>query len=210
MTAPIQFDLTAKKDATPIAFNLNKVHKFLVKLYWESQHDVDVHAILMKNLSHENDYQRMLTTYNPQLVLVDNPSVNHTPGGKKPFRNLSGSLTHMGDARTGIQVTETNPDEILMFDTSAVRDGENSVAFFVGIHPPSHHKFKEIKNLRIVVCEENGKELLQANVGSDFNNYDMAQVGGFVKNTAGEWLFDPSSMGLDGDFNAVVAATYTA
>ena len=42
----ISFKLS-KEGSEPIAFNLNKVQEYFVKLYWESPHDLDVSALIL-------------------------------------------------------------------------------------------------------------------------------------------------------------------
>lgn len=207
--APIQFDLTAKQDQKPISFVLNKITKYFVELYWDSAHDLDVHAIMMENGSHKNNTQNIVSTYNPTLVLVENKNVNHVPGGVKPFCNTSESITHLGDVQTGLQVNEQQPDETIILELGNIPTGRDQIMFFIGIHPPSSAKFDQVKNAKMIVRAEDGTKCLQANVTADFNAYDIAQVGSFKKEpVTGEWQFDPSAMGLNGDFNSIVAATY--
>lgn len=210
MTQAIQFDLTTKQNQKPISFVLNKVNKYFVELFWESAHDLDVHAVMMSKGSHNNDTQNIVSTYNPTLVLLENKTINHVPGGKKPFCNTSESVIHMGDAQSGIQVNEQQPDETVAINIANIPNIRDQIMFFISIHPPSSAKFDQVKNAKMIVRAEDGTKCFQANITSDFNAYDIAQLGSFKKNsTTGEWQFDPSSMGLNGDFNSIVAATFT-
>jgi hypothetical protein len=112
MVAPIQFNLTKDASAAPIAFALSKNQAFSIELFWNSQHDLDANAIALVS-GRLTAMEDVLSTYNPTLVLADNPSKNHIAGGKEPFMTPNGGLVHMGDKRTGLSVNAREPDEVL-------------------------------------------------------------------------------------------------
>lgn len=199
----IQLDLS--KDATaPISFSLSKVQRYTVELYWESQHDLDAHAIALKNgkLTSADD---ILSTYNSSLVQVDNPTVNHKVGGKESFRNKSSSLIHNGDKRTGISVSAQTPDEVLIVDLTKINNDLNEVSFFITNHPPRSAKFREVNDAKIVIKDDSGEALLTANLTHDFDDFDMVQMGSLVLNPSTQgWEFKPHAAGINGTFNNIL------
>lgn len=201
----IQFDLTKDKSAAPIAFALSKVQAFIVELYWESKHDLDAHAIALANHRYTSA-DDILSTYNPNMVLLDDRSKNHTVGGNSAFTNQANSLVHMGDKRTGLGVNARDPDEVLRVNLSNL-GGRDEVGFFVTMHPPCTAKFSDVDSAKLVIKDDTGAELLVANLTHDFDAYDMVQMGSIVKNAAtGAWDFNPVANGVNGTFNDILAA----
>lgn len=202
----IQLDLS-KEVKAPISFSLSKVRRYIVELYWESAHDLDAHAIALKDgkLTCEDD---ILSTYNNQLVLTEDVSVNHNPRSeiKKPFQNLSGSLMHSGDARTGLSINAREPDEIVIIDTTKIDPSKNEISFFVTSHPPCKAKFNEVKDVKLLIKNDEGEILLTANLKQDFDQYDMVQMGSLMLNpVTNDWEFSTIAVGLNGQFNNILS-----
>lgn len=202
----IQFNLTKDSSAAPIAFALSKVQEFTIELYWDSRHDLDAHAIAL-TAGRVTAMADVLSTYNPSLVLVDNPSQNHVAGGNAPFMTVNGGLVHMGDKRTGLSVNTREPDEVLKAAHAKFAAHWDEVAIIVAMHPPHAGKFKDVDGARLVIKDDTGKELLEANLTHDFDEYDIVQMGSLLKNAQnGAWEFKPVAVGINGDFNAVLGA----
>lgn len=202
----IQFNLTKDASAAPIAFALSKNQAFNIELFWDSQHDLDAHAIALVG-GRCTAMADVLSTYNGGLVLVDNPSQNHVAGGKGPFMTPNGALKHMGDKRTGLSVNTRDPDEVIETDNTKFPAHWDEIAIVVAMHPPHSGKFKDVDNAKLVIKDEQGKELLVANLTHDFDQFDIVQMGSLVKNGAtGAWDFKPVAVGINGDFNTVMAA----
>ena len=200
----ISFELT-KEGSEPISFNLNKVQEYIVKLYWDSPHDLDVHAfVLSDNLIQEFD--DVVSTYNPTLVLQSDTSRTRISGDKRPFQNRTGSVLHMGDVKSGLNANSEKADEELRVVLNKIKSTQNGIPFFVSVHPLATAKFREISSLRLVIEQCDGVKLLEAHLGRDFDDYDMVQVGMLVKSKTGDWLFDPKAVGLNGNFNDLVGA----
>lgn len=206
MSAPIQFNLTKDASAAPIAFALSKVQAFTIELFWNSRHDLDAHAIALTS-GRLTAMEDVLSTYNPTLVLADNPSKNHIAGGKEPFMTPNGGLVHMGDKRTGLGVNSQEPDEVLKTANAKFGAHWDEIAIIVAMHPPHSGKFKDVDGARLVIKDDTGVELLEANLTHDFDEYDIVQMGSLLKNAGnGAWEFKPVASGINGDFNAVLSA----
>lgn len=200
----IQLDLT-KEVVAPIAFSLTKIQKYIIELYWDSQHDLDVHAIAIRKGKLIN-VQGILSTYNGNLVTSANTAVKHVVGGKEKFQNLNASLIHHGDARSGVSLNQQEPDEILTVDLPKLVDGEDEIAFFITNHPPRAAKFGEVSNARLVIKDDTGASLLTASLTNDFDQYDMVQMGSLVMNDVTQaWEFNPHAVGINGTFNDILA-----
>lgn len=199
----IQLDL-CKDASAPISFSLSKVQKYIMELYWESPHDLDVHAIGLNSGKIVNP-QDILSTYNSSLVEVNNPTSKHVVGAKEAFRNENASLIHNGDSRTGIQLNASAPDEVLVVDLNKLNSNLNEVSFFITNHPPRSAKFNEVNNAKLVIKDDSGKALLTANLTNDFDAFDMVQMGSLLLNPLTQaWEFNPVAVGVNGDFNSIL------
>lgn len=202
-----------KEESKPVVLTLNKCSKFTAKLFWQSKHDIDVHAVSLNNAaSIDDDAGRILSTYNPACVLQSDGKTNITAGTKKPFQNHKGYLKHEGDRRDGLKGDDNQPDEVIVFDIESIPQGEEvgSVIFAVSIHPPSTATFSEIRDCRIVIEDDNGKQLIDGMLTSDFDQYGVVVVGR-IENNNGVWEFNPRAIGYDknsdgspADFNTVL------
>lgn len=200
----LQFDLTKDQSAKPLQFAMSKNNKFHVELYWDSKHDLDAHAVGLRQ-GHCQDGEMCLSTYNPTLVQVDDPSKNNFAGSKAAFRNQVGSMVHQGDKRSGLTVNGQVPDEVLTIEMSKLPSDVDEVGFFVTAHPPLCIKFKDVNDAKIVIKDDAGEVLLTANLTHDFDQYDMVQMGSIVKNAAtGAWDFKPVAVGINGTFQDIL------
>lgn len=202
-----------KENVKPVILTLNKSSKFVAELFWDSKHDVDVHALALDaNKSIDDDASRILSSYNPACVLQSDGKTNIIAGTKKPFQNPLGYLKHEGDKRTGTTGGENDPEEIIVIDIEKVPEGIESVIFAVSIHPPATSTFAQVKNARLVIKDDNDAILIDAALTSDFDQYSVITLGGIVKED-GTWKFSPRSIGYDkgsdggaADFNTIIEA----
>lgn len=199
----MQFNLTKDSSQAPISFNLSKVQKYIVELYWESKHDLDVSAFLLNSSDKIESYQDVISTYNSNLFLLDDMSKNHMSGGKEPFTNESRSVIHMGDKRTGISVNEREPDEVMEIVLNLIPSGKDRVPFCISSHPPHIVKFKDVSGCKLVIKDDTGKVMLVSNLTNDFDEFDMVQLGSIV-NIGGDWQYDPKGVGINGNFNTLI------
>lgn len=207
----IQLALT-KESGRSVIMPLNKCTKFVAKLFWDSKHDVDVHALALdRSGSLDDDAGRILSSYNTACVLQSDGQTPISQGTKKPFQNALGYLKHEGDRRDGMKAGEAEPDEVIVIDLEKVPADIASVAFVVSIHPPSTSTFAEVKNCRIVIEDDNGTALIDGSLTSDFDGYSVVTIGS-VANEGGTWKFNPKALGYDknpdgspADLNTVIS-----
>lgn len=193
-----------KEDAQPIKFNINKRQKFIVELYWETSHDLDVHMFLLQQ-GKMQEQQDLISYCNEALVLVEDNSKLHTAGCKKPFQNISGSVKHLGDARTGISLDLRQPDEVVEINIATLPTTRDELPIFVCGYPQNAVKFKEVNNCFLKVKDDTGVELFQANLTSDFDQFTGVQMGSFVKGSSG-WEFKPVAVGFTNGLEQIIGA----
>ena len=123
------------------------------------------------------------------------------------FGNLthpSGSLTHMGDNRTG---EGEGDDEQIKVDLSKVPENLTRIAFTVTIYEPEQRRqnFGQVNNAFIRIYNEvTGEELLRYDLGEDFSIETAAVFGELYKNN-GEWKFNAIGSGYQGGLAALCA-----
>lgn len=192
-----------------IELGLSKNNKYKIQLFWDSKHDLDAHALALtvngKHRSLQGDASRILSTYNPACVLVSNPAQNISGGETQPFMVEKGYLTHTGDVRSASAMNVTEPEEELIVDLAKVPNDVNEIAFVVSIHPPLVNTFSEVKNARLVITEEDGKELINAKLTEEFGDSNLVHLASIV-NENNIWKFSASPSGIVGDFNKLLSA----
>lgn len=204
----IELDLV-KGGNKVIELGLSKNNKYKIQLFWDSKHDLDAHALGLtvngKHRSLQGDAGRILSTYNTACVLVNNPSQNIKSGEEQPFMVEKGYLQHTGDVRSATAMNVTEPEEELVVDLPKVPNDVNEIAFIVSIHPPLTNTFSEVKNARLVIAEENGKELINAKLTEEFGESNLVHLASIVKE-GNNWNFLASPSGIVGDFNTLLSA----
>lgn len=209
----IQLPLTKEETAPAIAFDLNKAQRYVVELYWQTKHDMDSHAVALvagKGANGKGAYQAhddILSTYNTSLVKVADPTKKHVSGSEGAFRAVNGGLIHHGDARTGLGSSEQAPDETIEVVLANLPSDRTEVAFFITSHPPKSATFGEVQGAKLVIRDDQGVALLEANLTSDFGEFMMIKMGSIVKNeSTGAWEFSPVAVGYNGTFNDILGA----
>ena len=203
----MQLPLVKAEAAKPFQLAMTKVDKIFVKLFWNSKHDLDAHALSLQDGKIEN-WDDVLSTYNKNLIKVDAPNGAHLAGTKGAFRTLSGSMVHLGDSRSGLVNAQREPDETIEIYLNKLGT-RNEVPFFITNHPPSTATFKEISDVVVLIEDSDGKELIQAFLSNDFQDYGAVQCGAITKNTeTGAWDFFPVARGIEGDNGVLSAGTF--
>lgn len=199
-----KLNLLKEGDQKPkLHLNLTKTSRFSVELFWESEHDLDGHALLATNTgagAKVSNWAQVLSTYNTQLPLADGSSATRQVGDKRPFTTPCKSLHHSGDARTGIGASV---DEIITIDGSSFPAGVNELPIFVTIHPSQTAKFSQVKQAGIRIKDDSGKVLGEYQLSDQFGEFDAVQMGSLILGTNG-WEYVAAGSGFNGDFNVIM------
>lgn len=123
------------------------------------------------------------------------------------FGNLthpSGSVSHLGDNRTG---AGEGDDEQIRIDLSLVPGNITKIAFTVTIYEAEQRRqnFGQVNNAFIrIYNEQTGEELLRYDLGEDFSIETAAVFGELYKN-GNEWKFNAIGSGYQGGLAALCA-----
>jgi len=116
--------------------------------------------------------------------------------------HASGSITHMGDNRTG---EGEGDDEQIKIDLSKVPANVQKIAFTATIYDADARRqnFGQVSNAYIRICDENnGKELMRYDLGEDFS-IETAVVFGELYKNGNEWKFNAIGSGFQGGLEAL-------
>lgn len=198
-----------KNGETPrkLSLNMKKNEVFRVKLLWEGQSDIDLHAILCVNAGNgakASALEDILSTYNVKRNVGGQETGILPKKTDGSFEIHGGALTHSPDATDGDQL---EIDEWIMFDPSKVRQvpgGVIEVPLIAMIHPQNSGKtFRDVINAVVVVEDVDGKEHLRASLSSQFGEFVGVQMGSIMMDSNGT-SFVAVGVGFNGDFNTVL------
>ncbi|HSI20307.1 MAG TPA: TerD family protein [Verrucomicrobiae bacterium] len=200
---PLELDLT-KKGETPkkLSLNLSKPARFTVELYWDSEHDLDGHALLCTNDgsgAKASTLDHVCSTYN--CVKTNDQGVLPVNADGKSFSTVEGALTHSGDARNG-QIADV--DEIITIDGAKVPAGINEIPIFVTIHPHKAATFAEVKTAGIRIKDDGGRILGDYELTANFAQFDAVQMGTLTLDPSTGWVYTPIGVGFNGDFKYIL------
>lgn len=183
-----------------LSLSLNKGSRFTIELYWDSAEDLDAHALLCHNDGNGakvSSLDEVLSTYNCKKT-NPNGTLRANPDGS--FSTPEGSLTHSGDARTGIG---PDIDEVIIIDGAKVPSRINEIPVFVTIHPSGVSNFGAVKSAGIRIKDDSGKELGSYYLSNEFGSFDAVQMGSLMLGSSG-WEYAAVGNGFNGDFNTIL------
>ncbi|MFM9923579.1 TerD family protein [Variovorax sp. H27-G14] len=192
-----------------LSLNLAKDEVFTVQLQWDGSVDLDLHALACFGTATEQpkvtDIEQVLSTYNVkrnidgQSVGVLNRAVDGT------FEILNKALVHSSDATNG---TLDGVDEWIRVDPAKLHrpvGGNVEIPLVAMVHPQNvGQTFAGVQNAEVVILNSTGKELLRANLSSQFGSFVGVQMGSVMIDQSGKAEFVQTAVGFNGDFNAVL------
>ena len=116
--------------------------------------------------------------------------------------HASGSVTHMGDNKTG---EGEGDDEVINIDLSAVPANIDKIDFTVTIFEADerNQNFGQVNNAYIrILNQENGEELIHFDLGEDFSIETAVVVAELYRHN-GEWKFNAIGSGFSGGLAAL-------
>lgn len=190
--------------APKLKLNLNKGAKFFVELRWNTEADLDAHALLAHNDGQGakvGSFDQVLSTYNTKKNNRVGKMVTNANG---TFSTPCGTLTHSGDVLKG--AGKDLPDETITIDGDKASPEVNEIPIFVTIHKATTTgmTFGKIGgNASIAIRSEGGTELGRYELSSEFAKFNAVQMGSLVYGDSG-WEFAAVAQGFNGDFNTVL------
>ena len=187
-----------------LSLSLKKGDTFVVELFWDSEQDLDAHALLCVNAgdgAKVQGYEDVLSTHNTKKMNVHGVLVNNPNGS---FSTPDGSLTHSGDSRTGV---DSDVDESITFDGAKVRPGINEIPIFVTIYkgPETHTTFANVSHAGIRIKDGDGAVKAEYALSGEFGSFNAVQMGSIMLGADG-WEFSPVGTGFNGDFNLILGS----
>lgn len=205
----LTLNLTKPGEQAPkLALNLKKNEIFTVRLGWDGEYDLDLHALYCVNRgagAKLNAVTDILSTYNVEREINKQMvgSLPKSPDGT--FQTPNGALVHSPDQTTG---TNLEIDEWMKIDPSKVSIAPGEVVevpLLTMIHPQSSgKKFRDIPNAWVSIEDADGREQMRIILSTQFGEFIGVQMGSLMFDQNGTH-FAAVGNGFNGDFNSVLS-----
>jgi tellurium resistance protein TerD len=208
MTA-LQLNLTKPGDATlKLSLNLDKGERFKVRLAWDGNTDLDLHALVAVNMgagAKVSAMEDLLSTYNVQRVIRGQSTGVLPLAPDKTFSVHGGALVHSPDATDGNQDGDDEWVTIQPDRLTPPVGGALEIPLVAMIHPQNAGcSFRDVKNARVIVENARGVELLNVSLSSQFGEFVGVQMGSIMVEPTGA-SFAAIGVGFNSNFNEVLA-----
>ncbi len=205
----IQLNLTKSGDSAPkLSLNLNKGERFKVRLAWDGDTDLDLHALVAVNTGSGAKVSAMediLSTYNVQRVIRGQATGTLPLAADKTFSVHGGAVVHSPDATDGHKDGDDEWVSIQPDRLTPPAGGAIEIPLVAMIHPQSTGRtFRNVQNARVVVENAAGQELLNVVLSNQFGEFVGVQMGSIMIDAAGS-SFVGVGVGFNSDFNQVLA-----
>jgi tellurium resistance protein TerD len=190
-----------------LALNLTKAERFKVRLAWEGQTDLDLHAIVCLNTgsgAKASSLDDILSTYNVRRRIGGNEVGALPKRGDGSFAVHGGALVHSPDATDGDAL---EVDEWIDIDPALLSPAAGAVLeipLVAMIHQKTvARRFRDVANAWVSIENANGGELMRITLSSQFGEFIGVQMGSLLMDEGGTH-FAPVGVGFNGDFNSVL------
>lgn len=205
----LQLNLTKPGDTAPkLTLNLNKGERFKVRLTWDGDTDLDLHALVAVNTgagAKVSAFDDILSPYNVQRVIRGQATGTLPLAADKTFSVHGGAVVHSPDATDGFKEGDDEWVSIQPDRLTPPAAGAIEIPLVAMIHPQSAGRtFRDVKNARVVIENAAGQELLNASLSSQFGEFMGVQMGSIMIDAAGA-SFVGIGVGFNTDFNQVLA-----
>lgn len=206
--ASLQLNLTKPGDTAPkLALNLDKGERFKVRLSWDGDTDLDLHALVAINNgagAKVTSFDDVLSTYNVKRT-IRGQTVGTLPlNPDKTFQVHGGALIHSPDATDGHQAGDDESVTIQPDRLHPPAGGAVEIPLVAMIHPQSAGRtFRNVQNGRVVIENGAGQELLNVSLSNQFAEFVGVQMGSIMIDAQGS-SFVGIGVGFNGDFNQVL------
>lgn len=204
----LQLNLSKPGDAgTKLALNLDKGERFKVRLSWDGDTDLDLHALVAVNTgagAKVSAMEDILSTYNVQRTLRGQTVGSLPKAADGTFEVHGGALVHSPDATDGMldgddEWVSIQPDRL-----HPPAGGAIEIPLVAMIHPQNNGRtFRSVTNARVIVENSHGQELLNVALSNQFGEFTGVQMGSIMVEASGS-SFVAIGVGFNGDFNQVL------
>jgi tellurium resistance protein TerD len=190
-----------------LALNLTKAERFKVRLAWEGQTDLDLHAIVCANHgdgAKASSLEDILSTYNVRRRVGGGEVGVLEKRADGTFAVHGGALVHSADATDGDQL---EIDEWIDVDPVRLAPPPGAVIeipLIAMIHQKTvARRFRDVGNAWVSIQNAAGKELMNVRLSAQFGEFVGVQMGSVMIDEQGTH-FAPVGVGFNGDFNTVL------
>ncbi len=204
----LQLNLTKPGDAAPkLSLNLSKGERFKVRLSWDGNTDLDLHALVAVNSgagAKVGALEDILSPYNVQRVIRGQSAGILSLNADKTFSVHGGAVVHSPDATDGAREGDdewisVQPDRLTPPSVGAIE-----IPLVAMIHPQNTGRaFRDVKNARVIVENAAGQELLNVALSNQFGEFIGVQMGAIMIDASGA-SFVGIGVGFNSDFNEVL------
>ena len=205
----LQLNLTKQGEAAQkLSLNLNKGESFKVRLSWDGNTDLDLHALVAVNMGHGakvSSFEDILSPYNVKRVIRGQEEGTLPLAADKTFSVHGGALVHSPDATDGNQDGDDEYVTIRPNRLNPPAGGAIEIPLVAMIHPQNTGRtFKNVQNARVIIEDGTGAELLNVSLSGEFGEFVGVQMGSILIDASGS-SFANIGVGFNEDFNQVLA-----
>ncbi len=190
-----------------LALNLTKTERFKVRLAWEGQTDLDLHAIVCTNAgdgAKASSLGDILSVYNVRRRIGGSEVGALDKRADGSFAVHGGALVHSPDATDGDAL---DVDEWIDIDPAKLSLSAGTVLeipLIAMIHQKTaSRRLRDVRNAWVAIENVGGTELMRVSLSGDFGEFIGVQMGSIMME-AGSTHFAPVGVGFQGDFNSVL------
>jgi tellurium resistance protein TerD len=190
-----------------LALNLTKAERFKVRLAWDGQTDLDLHAIVCANHgdgAKASALEDILSTYNVRRRVGGSEVGVLDKRADGSFAVHNGALVHSPDATDGDKL---DVDEWIDIDPAKLTPPQGAVIeipLIALIHQKTvARRFRDVANAWVAIENAVGGELMRVQLSSQFGEFVGVQMGSLMIDSGGTH-FAPVGVGFNGDFNSVL------
>lgn len=207
----LQVNLSKPGDKAPkLALNLSKGDLFRVRLSWDGEADLDLHALHAVNYgdggsSKVSSMEDILSTYNVQRKVRGGVVGELVKAPDGSFAIYGGAMKHSPDATDGNAHGDDEWVEINPGRLNPPAGGAIDIPLIAMIHPQGTGRtFKDVVNARVIIEDADGKVLFDVSLSDQFDTFIGVQMGSILVSDEGSH-FTPAGTGFNSDFNEVLA-----
>lgn len=204
----LQLNLTKPGDVAPkLSLSLDKGERFKVRLSWDGDTDLDLHALVAVNTgagAKVSAFEDILSPYNVKRVIRGTEQGILSKNADGTFEVHGGAVKHSPDATDGALEGDDEWVSIQPDRLAPPANGVIEIPLVAMIHPQNVGRtFRNVKNARVIVENAAGKELLNVSLSDQFAEFVGVQMGSIMIEPSGS-SFVAVGVGFNEDFNQVL------